>query len=256
MVVLGWILIGAIVYIFYICCQTAQKAQAERETDPEKLRKWSKAWGRSLRMKVARNPQTPIDALTTLSKDNDFLVREGVAENTKTSSTLLAELSKDTVQWVRARVASNPNTPTSVLKELSKDQEWFVRQYVAGNSETPPEILLSLIKDKSLDVCKAAVYNLCTPIEWEERQRIEKELILAIEENRKTRAVVAEVDRPSVGVVDIAVGAWLLGKVFRDKPKEREPYPPYSPLSPVGMGDFNLDRWEKLGKWDQERKNE
>lgn len=60
-----------------------------------------------VRRYAAGNPNTPVDVLTELAKDSDYIVR--------------------------CFVARNPNTPAGVLTELAKDSKWCVRRNAAGN---------------------------------------------------------------------------------------------------------------------------
>ncbi len=62
-----------------------------------------------IRGNVAENPNTPIDILTTLSKDEN--------------------------EDVRGSVAKNPNTPIDILQELSNDKNNKVRQFALKNME-------------------------------------------------------------------------------------------------------------------------
>ena len=72
----------------------------------------------SIKVKSAKNPNTPKEVLTILSTDKNYCVR-----------------------W---NVASNPNTSKEVLTKLSKDEDEYVRYCVAGNSNTPKEVLTKL----------------------------------------------------------------------------------------------------------------
>ena len=63
----------------------------------------------SVRYKVANNPNTPIDILEVLSKDEDNDVRYWVADNLNTPIDILRVLSKDEDSSVRYWVIRNPN---------------------------------------------------------------------------------------------------------------------------------------------------
>jgi len=56
-----------------------------------------------------------------------------MADNPNTPIEVLEKLSKDENEYVRYAIASNPNTPIEVLKRLSKDRSRFVRSNVANN---------------------------------------------------------------------------------------------------------------------------
>ena len=62
----------------------------------------------SVRYKVANNPNTPIDILEVLSKDEDNDVRYWVADNLNTPIDILRVLSKDENSGVRYWVLNNP----------------------------------------------------------------------------------------------------------------------------------------------------
>ena len=91
------------------------------------------------RMRIARNPMTPVETLVQLSQDENWRVRLGVAENLNTPTEVLARLSQDKhwevrreIAWmVPKRVAWNPNTPIEVLVRLSQDE--YTRIEVAEN---------------------------------------------------------------------------------------------------------------------------
>ena len=57
------------------------------------------------------------DALVTLSKDEDYSVREGVAANPSTPPATLVTLSKDEDYLVCEGVAANPSTPQGTTNE-------------------------------------------------------------------------------------------------------------------------------------------
>ena len=90
-----------------------------------------------VRSSAASNPNTPVEALTELSKDSDWNVRRRAASNPNTPVEALTELSKDSDWNVRSSAASNPNTPVEALTELSKDNDSDVRSSAASNPNTP-----------------------------------------------------------------------------------------------------------------------
>ena len=77
--------------------------------------------------------------------------REELAENPDTPVETLAELSRDQDEGVRWKVAQNRNTPPENLAELSRDQDWDVCLRVALNPSTPLETLVKLNMDKDED---------------------------------------------------------------------------------------------------------
>ena len=67
---------------------------------------------------LAINPNTPVEALAELAKDDDYNVRSGVAWNPNTPVAILSELAKDGDYGVRYEVAKNHNTPVEALAEI------------------------------------------------------------------------------------------------------------------------------------------
>ena len=71
-----------------------------------------------VRSYAAGNPNTPVDVLTELAKDNNCDVRCFVAENPSTSADVLTELAKDSYWCVRRNAVRNPNMPGYEAEEL------------------------------------------------------------------------------------------------------------------------------------------
>ena len=71
-----------------------------------------------VRRNAAGNPNTPVDVLTELAKDNNCDVRCFVAENPSTSADVLTELAKDSYWCVRRNAVRNPNMPGYEAEEL------------------------------------------------------------------------------------------------------------------------------------------
>ena len=90
-----------------------------------------------VRRYAAGNPNTPVECLKELAKDDDWGVRRYAAGNPNTPVECLKELAKDDDCSVRCSAAGNPNTPVECLKELAKDDDWDVRCSAAGNPNTP-----------------------------------------------------------------------------------------------------------------------
>jgi len=72
---------------------------------------------------IIYDPDTPVEALVKLAKNEDSSIRSGVAGNTSTPPEVLAELAKDKDAVVKRFVAGNTSTPSEVLAELSKDED-------------------------------------------------------------------------------------------------------------------------------------
>ena len=82
---------------------------------------------------VAENPNTPIETLKLLAKDEDWLVRSFVAINSSTPIETLNLLAGDENRYVRYGVAQNPNTPPEILNLLAKDEDVDIREYAEKN---------------------------------------------------------------------------------------------------------------------------
>ncbi|DAB29928.1 MAG TPA: hypothetical protein CFH84_06935 [Sulfurimonas sp. UBA12504] len=111
------------------------------------------------RWAVAKNPHTPADILTLLSKDEVNLVRALVATNPKTSPAVLEKFFSDE-KIVRDGLSGNPSTPVKILKILANDADKMVRMRLAENTNATPEVLKELLEDKDENVAMAARTNL------------------------------------------------------------------------------------------------
>jgi uncharacterized protein (DUF2336 family) len=111
------------------------------------------------RWAVAKNPHTPQDVLTQLSKDEINLVRALVATNPKTSPAVLEKFFSDE-KIVRDGLSGNPSTPVKILKILANDADKMVRMRLAENKNAPKEVLNDLCEDKDANVAMAARTNL------------------------------------------------------------------------------------------------
>lgn len=111
------------------------------------------------RWAVAKNPHTPQDVLTQLSKDDVNLVRALVATNPKTSPAVLEKFFSDE-KIVRDGLSGNPSTPAKILKILANDADKMVRMRLAENKNAPTEVLNELCTDKDANVSMAAQANL------------------------------------------------------------------------------------------------
>jgi len=68
--------------------------------------------------KLARNPNTPPEALARLANNKYWHVRREVTTNPNTSTETLERLANDKDYWVRYLVANNPSTPQYILTYL------------------------------------------------------------------------------------------------------------------------------------------
>jgi hypothetical protein len=100
--------------------------------------------GRNEKFNLAENPNTPVDVLEILAKDEEYWsVRRYVAWNPNTPVELLAELAKDENEYVRWNVADNPNATDQVLVSVfeyersRKEQEEDVLEALIANANCP-----------------------------------------------------------------------------------------------------------------------
>jgi len=122
-----------------------------------------------VQLEVAKNPYTlpatlqHLATLANFSREEWGLVREAVAKNPNTPPDALARLSRDWIGDIREAVAKNPNTPPDALARLSEDGSGNIREAVARNHNTPPDILSRLAGDKSESVRVEVDQNPNTP---------------------------------------------------------------------------------------------
>jgi hypothetical protein len=110
---------------------------------------------------VAKNGETPTEALTLLAKDRSNDVREGVAGNSRTPAEVLTLLAEDQEEDVRQEVAGNNKTPAEVLTLLAKDSGLFpfvdsdkrICNAMCRNSNTPERIVAELRESLLAQIC-------------------------------------------------------------------------------------------------------
>ena len=118
-----------------------EEAQSKQTADRHALLYWTKLIPEWLVLKccvplrvrssVAENPNTPVELLQQLAKDEDIGVRRDVAGNPNTPIPLLEKLAEDKGAFAREGVAGNPNTPVELLQQLAKDED-ASRRYGGG----------------------------------------------------------------------------------------------------------------------------
>ncbi len=111
------------------------------------------------RWATAKNPHTPPQVLSLLSKDPINLVRALVATNPSTPTNILESFFNDE-KIVRDGLSGNPNTPVKLLHILSDDNDKMVRMRLAENTSATKQILEKLLQDSDENVVKAAKSNL------------------------------------------------------------------------------------------------
>ncbi len=105
--------------------------------------------------------------LEELAKDDYWRIRENVARNPNTNIKVLDTLSTDKNGNVRWRVAQNPNTPIQVVQALATDKYTIIQRSVIKNPNTSITILLLIWEiektDQPEDVLEALFANPLTP---------------------------------------------------------------------------------------------
>ena len=94
--------------------------------------------------RLAQNPASPSELLSTLACDKSPLIRQCVAENSHTPLGALETLAADPDAHVRPNVASNVNTPEKVLEKLSRDSDSRVLSSVASNPQSSASSLYAV----------------------------------------------------------------------------------------------------------------
>lgn len=79
-----------------------------------------------IRLRVAENPNTPIDVLELLSTDKSPDVRIAVGTNCSTPPYISFKLAYDSDPDVRLGLADDVNTPIELLERLMKDENPYV----------------------------------------------------------------------------------------------------------------------------------
>lgn len=134
-------------------------------TSVENLAELAKDENVNVRQEVARNPNTSEDVLKMLVNDKKEEVLLVIAANPNTPEELLVKLAKYGTIDVRREVAKNSSTPMSVLEVLAEDEKEKVRQDVAGNPNTHVVALNILAEDENVEVRRKVASNPNTPAE-------------------------------------------------------------------------------------------
>ncbi len=108
---------------------------------------------------LAKNPNTPIDILIELGKDESIYTRTSAlyhpkikqrvqaAQNPGLTETEIRQLFREEDCWVRAGLAANPKVPMDILITLSKDDDPKIRRKVASNPRLPENDMRRLFSE-------------------------------------------------------------------------------------------------------------
>ena len=147
-----------------------------------------------VRFNVAENMNTPLSVLEKLAEDDERDIRNYVAKNENTSVSILEKLADDKDDYLRINVAEHKNTSVSVLEKLAADENWQVREKVAQNNNTPVSLLEKLGNDEEQAVRYWVAQNENTPVSVLEK--------LAGDEEEDIRQQVAENKSTPVSVLE------------------------------------------------------
>ena len=147
-----------------------------------------------VRFNVAENMNTPLSVLEKLAEDDERDIRNYVAKNENTSVSILEKLADDKDDYLRINVAEHKNTSVSVLEKLAVDENWQVREKVAQNNNTPVSLLEKLGNDEEQAVRYWVAQNENTPVSVLEK--------LAGDEEEDIRQQVAENKSTPVSVLE------------------------------------------------------
>jgi hypothetical protein len=117
---------------------------------------------------IAKHPQTPINIIEELAKEQDdknyYQIRENVGLNPNTPIAIIRQFAEHPAWQIRGGVARNHSTPVELLEILAKDKDRFVRKGVAENSKSPIYLLEALAQDKDYHVRYCVKKNPNTPV--------------------------------------------------------------------------------------------
>ena len=147
-----------------------------------------------VRFNVAENMNTPLSVLEKLAEDDERDIRNYVAKNENTSVSILEKLADDKDDYLRINVAEHKNISVLVLEKLAADENWQVREKVAQNNNTPVSLLEKLGNDEEQAVRYWVAQNENTPVSVLEK--------LAGDEEEDIRQQVAENKSTPVSVLE------------------------------------------------------
>ncbi len=179
--------------------EQARQILNRRVNTPYILNKVVETGNQNAKISVIRNPQTPIQVIEKLAKDEDETVRKVVAENKNLPLNILLKLAEDSSFGVRSALAykntySKIQTPVELLEKLAQDESEQIRQEVANHPDTPEELLIKLANDSSINVKKVLIRNLNTPVTVLNRLGLEENLVDASNPNTPAEVLASQVN--------------------------------------------------------------
>lgn len=120
--------------------------------------------GNGLGYVLAKNSNTPVEALQMLARSSNSQWRFSVASNRKTPTDILVLLSIDPEVKIRGAVGRHKNTPSDVLVTLAGDKYAKARGAALANPRLPREVLLATLPKKgTADAFNSLAYSSSDP---------------------------------------------------------------------------------------------
>ena len=172
--------------------------RALNATSTDELEKLAEDEDEDVRLRVARNANTPASVLEQLAADENWQVRFNVAENMNTPLSVLEKLAEDDERDIRNYVAKNENTSVSILEKLADDKDDYLRINVAEHKNTSVLVLEKLAADENWQVREKVAQNNNTPVSLLEK--------LGNDEEQAVRYWVAQNENTPVSVLEKLAG--------------------------------------------------
>ena len=147
---------------------------ASTTDNPEVLSDLSNSVFDSVKIRVAQNPNTPLDVLNKLSRSKERVgVREAVAQNPNISETIMWRLLKDKGGYVsyilQHSLHDMKNLSADTIQQLLSDTSsaylmpLAIRESVARSLNTPVPVLMQLLKTKDANSDRAYMLSIQNP---------------------------------------------------------------------------------------------
>ena len=172
--------------------------RALNATSTDELEKLAEDEDEDVRLRVARNANTPASVLEQLAADENWQVRFNVAENMNTPLSVLEKLAEDDERDIRNYVAKNENTSVSILEKLADDKDDYLRINVAEHKNKSVLVLEKLAADENWQVREKVAQNNNTPVSLLEK--------LGNDEEQAVRYWVAQNENTPVSVLEKLAG--------------------------------------------------
>lgn len=115
---------------------------------------------------AAKHPNASTQALRNLSKLRNFWIRLALARNNNTPPDAIARLARFPRLWnedMRRAIALNPNTPATILRRLARSWDRSTISRLAANPATPIDILERLAEHGDGETRLNVIFNPSTP---------------------------------------------------------------------------------------------